>query len=120
MGTTTVDVSNTEDIIDSRDVIERISELEDADRDEVEQDELDMLLALQAEAEGYIVDWEHGEALIRDSYFQQYAEGLAESIGAIDRNASWPLSYIDWEGAADALKMDYTAIMYGDVTYWAR
>lgn len=65
-------------------------------------------------------DWKYGEALIRDSYFATYAEELASDIGAIDRNAKWPLSHIDWEAAADELKMDYTAIDFDGVEYWIR
>ena len=38
---------------------------------------------------------------------EEYAQDLAESIGAIDSDASWPLSYIDWERAARDLMMDY-------------
>jgi antirestriction protein len=35
------------------------------------------------------------------------AQELAESIGAIDENASWPMSCIDWEHAARELMYDY-------------
>lgn len=37
---------------------------------------------------------------------EEFAEQLAEDIGAIDRNARWPLSYIDWSRAADELRHD--------------
>lgn len=50
----------------------------------------------------------------------EYAETLAEDIGAIDRNAGWPLMHIDWEAAADALKMDYRQVDYDGVAYWMR
>jgi hypothetical protein len=141
-------ISNSDDIIDSRDVIARIEELE-SDRDaytvtednpgdeetnwtaadgtvfedywsEAEEDEYKALKSLADEASGYAADWYHGEALIRDSYFEEYAEELANDIGAIDRNARWPLNHIDWEAAADELKMDYTAVDFDGVTYWTR
>lgn len=151
-----------QDVIDSRDIIERIEELqaeredlsnaideaskavdelpEDAireDRDAAaraldeansalatwdasdEADELRVLLALQDEAEGS-ADWRHGEALIRDSYFKDYAQELAEDTGAIDRNASWPNTCIDWDQAARELQMDYTSVEFDGVTYWIR
>ena len=83
-------------------------------------EELNALLTLRDRAEGYSEDWKYGATLIRDSYFEQYAEQTAEDIGAIDRNASWPLSFIDWEAAAEALKGDYTSVDFGGVTYWVR
>jgi hypothetical protein len=87
--------------------------------DEEEQEELEALEALAAQCEGY-GDWEHGEALIRGSYFEEYAQELAEDIGAIDRNASWPNTCIDWEQAARELAMDYTQVDFDGVTYLMR
>lgn len=113
-------MDNSEDIIDSRDVIARIAELEDEERDEDEEAEYVALVAFAEDGENYIADWTYGEALIRDSYFEEYAEQLAEDIGAIDGNASWPLTFIDWSAAADALQEDYTALDFDGVTYWGR
>ncbi len=81
-------ISNSDDIIDSRDVIERIAYLHADETDEAEQEELDTLLALQEDAEGYAEDWQHGVTLIRDSYFRDYAIELADDISAIPNNAS--------------------------------
>ncbi len=115
------DINNAQDTIDSRDVIERIKELEAIEtRDEEEEEELAALKALAEEGALYAPDWEYGETLIRDSYFAEYAEELAEDIGAIDRNAKWPLTCIDWEEAARQLKQDYTSIDFAGVAYWVR
>ncbi len=154
------EISNAEDVIDSRDVIERIEELEDEreslvsdvteakeaydqtdteadDYDEIEEkfteaetalscwdrdngDELKALKALANEADGYASDWKYGESLIRDSYFTEYAQQLAEDIGAIDRNANWPNDCIDWDKAAEELQQDYTSVDFDGVTYWIR
>lgn len=112
------EISNADDIIDSRDVIERIAELEaDEERTEDESEELAALQALAEEASQYAPDWEYG---VRDSYFEEYARELADDIGAMDRNANWPLCHIDWEAAADSLKMDYTSVDFDGVTYWVR
>lgn len=142
---TTREVSNSDDVIDSRDVIARIDELVDereafrdiaddsdadpADREaarvkleewEAENDaELGALLALEEQCKGY-TDWEDGATLIRDSYFEDYAEELADDIGAIDRNATWPLNCIDWEQAARELQQDYTQVDFDGVDYWVR
>ena len=84
-----------------------------------EANEHKVLSDLAEQCEGY-GDWAHGETLIRDSYFSTYCEELAEEIGAIDPDAKWPLNCIDWEAAADALKIDYTSLDFDGVDYWMR
>jgi hypothetical protein len=131
--TTTID--NTVDVIDSRDVIERIEELRDerdahdeegrgrswAEEYPEEAEELRALEELQSEAEGYASDWRHSAQLIRDSYFEDYARGLAEDLhGDALRRTEWPFSCIDWEAAASELQQDYTAVDFDGVTYWVR
>jgi hypothetical protein len=117
----TTEIGNTEDIIDSRDVIARIEYLEsDEERTEEETDELTALQALAEEASDYAEDWQYGAVLIRDSYFKEFAEEFASDIGAIDRNANWPLCHIDWDAAADSLKMDYAQVEFDGMAYWVR
>jgi hypothetical protein len=77
-------------------------------------------LAQLREMESEIPEWRHGETLINDSYFESYAQELAEDTGAIDSNATWPLNHINWEAAAEDLKSDYTPIEYDGETYWYR
>lgn len=114
-------MDNYDDIIDSRDVIARIEELEsDEDRTDEETDELDALKSLADEASGYAADWDYGEQLVRDSYFVTFAQELAEDIGAINSDASWPNDCIDWDQAARELQIDYTSVDFDGVTYWIR
>lgn len=117
-------IDNTADTIDSREVIARIDYLEnELTTDEIteeEEEELQALKALASEAADYAADWQYGETLIRDSYFEDYARELAEDIGAIDPDAGWPNSYIDWGRAAEALQMDYTSVEFDGITYWIR
>ena len=132
----TREVTNHADVIDSRDIIERLEELEgdrealveavtDAEQALSEWDasddaeELKTLKALADEADG-CMDWGHGETLVRDSYFKDYAQELADDIGAIPKDLSWPCSCIDWDQAARELQMDYTSVDFGGVTYWIR
>lgn len=116
----TIDISNSDDIIDSRDVIARIEQLEEMEtRDEEEQAELEVLKALAEEGAGS-PDWDYGETLIRESYFQEYAQQLAEDIGAIDPKANWPLNCIDWEQAAKELRHDYMTVDFNGVEYLIR
>ena len=118
-------IDNYEDMIDTRDVLDRIEELlidaSDALLTEAGTEELISLIRLicrVAEVSGE--DPEDGAGLIRDSYFQEYAQDLADDIGAIDANANWPVCHIDWEAAADSLKMDYSSLEFEGVTYWVR
>lgn len=110
---------NGDDIIDSRSILSRISDLEAEDElDEEDTEELRVLKALAEEGEGY-ADWPYGGTLIRDSHFTEYAQQLAEDIGAI-KGDGWPNGFIDWERAADALKQDYGTVDFDGVEYWIR
>lgn len=129
-------IDNTEDVIDSRDIIERIEELEAMELDSTwstdseeaterglddEEEELVNLRALAKDAADYAEDWQHGATLIRESYFVDYAQELAEDITGYDQSkASWPYTHIDWNAAADDLKQDYTEVEFNGVTYYVR
>ena len=113
-------VDNSEDILDSWDIIERIDELVSADQlDDEESLELEALKNLADEASGS-PDWKYGETLIRDSYFEDYAQELAEDCGMIPRGLNWPCTCIDWERAARALQRDYFRVNFAGVDYWIR
>ncbi len=118
------EISNSDDILDSRDVIERIEELRSMRDDDPEtfedSEELYALETLAEEASDYAPEWEFGETLIREGYFETYAQELAEDIGAVDPNASWPLTHIDWAAAAGELLIDYTAVDFDGQTYYIR
>jgi len=148
------EVSNSEDILDVRDIDERIEELEDEradlvdaiaedqasvddaeDSEEVEDiqdavkeheadldawddeyaEELRILRALKAELDGC-----EDPTLIRDSYFEDYAQELAEDLGLIPKDNPWPCYCIDWERAASELQTDYSSVEFDGVTYWVR
>lgn len=121
------DISSYDDIIDSRDVIERIEWLSDNDnyedseisRDDVTK-ELTALTDLAKQGEDYLEDWQYGVTLVRDSYFETYAQEFAEELDLIPANTAWPFTCIDWAQAARELQMDYTSVEYDGVTYWAR
>lgn len=155
-------ISNSDDVIDSRDVIARIEELEgeaqnaadhiaecETELAEIEAleettisiedrafalrmgieetqrgvadaaDELKALKSLADDLEGY-GDWSHGETLIRDSYFENYARELTEDLGMLRGVGSWLLTCIDWERVAKELQYDYTSAEFDGVTYWMR
>lgn len=128
------------DTIDSRDIQERIDELqsefdsyvdeyedsdgeEDAGEDllnwlEENGDEFVTLLEIKEEVEQYTSEWDSGAFMIADNHFEDYAQELAEDTGAIDRNAKWPLTHIDWDAAAEELKYDYSEFTIAGRSYW--
>src|SRR3990167_2818104 len=95
-------ITNNEDILDSRDLVERSDDLEGIeDRSEAEQEEFDSVVDILLQLRDVGQDSpEDGLTLIRDSYFQEYAQELAEDIGAVKHNMTWPMNCIDWEEAA--------------------
>ena len=128
------------DVIDVRDIIARVLELRD-ERDEYnekmgspdawdgvpdgEPDELNMLEGILSALAGYgggaefEGDW-YPVSLIAESYFQEYAQDLAEDCGMVDTSARWPMNCIDWEQAARELQMDYIPIIIHGSAYWYR
>ncbi|MCG7629027.1 hypothetical protein MHM88_14545 [Epibacterium sp. MM17-32] len=147
-----------DDILDTRDLEERIDELEALENDYLDakaeheeaveedygatQEEIDQLHAdlltaaanfdaddrqelkqlrdFKASMEDYC-DWILGETLIEEDYRETYAEQLASDIGAINRDARWPLRHIDWEAASEELfAHDYHHAELGGFTYYAR
>jgi hypothetical protein len=112
-----------DDYVDTSDLKGLLEEMRDH-ANHVTKDDLDpyeevLLAVLNDMAEG-IPDWVYGETLIADDAFEGYARELADDIGAVSSDASWPNTFIDWPAAADALRQDYTAFEVDGITYWAR
>lgn len=128
------EISSSDDIIDVRDIIARIEELEDEIPEDVsvrgdgdyrqEREELATLTALMDDLKGnggdeqWNGDW-YPVTLIRDSYFVEAMQELVQDIG--DLPAEIP-SYleIDWTATARNLRVDYTSTEFDGVTYWYR
>lgn len=115
---------NMDETIDSRDIIERIEELtlinpDDISREDAE--ELTILKELAAEGESYSSDWQHGETLIRDTYFVDYVRQMLEDCGEIPRGLPWYIS-INWEETAENIQQqnDYTELDFDGATYYIR
>ncbi len=103
------------------DRLDAARELRDTAADDFPAEEREELETLRSIAEqGNYGDWDHGETLILDSHFVDYAREFASDIGAISADAQWPLSHIDWDAAADALKADYTEIEAAGESYFMR
>jgi len=123
-------ISSRTDIIDSRDVIARIEELQELQEDNslssLEVEELQELLKLQEQAESS-PDWEHGETLIRRSYFVTYVEELIHECYEMPQelksgSGQWPWRHmsLDYEAAARELEQDYMEVHYFGEAYLIR
>jgi hypothetical protein len=134
-------ISNMDDTIDSRDIIERIEELnseletfhdeqettlsfEYALQDRVnfpgmeeEYDEWKTLSDIAEECEGYASDWQYGEQLIRRSYFEQAMDEMVDDCYELPKDMPfWMSIKLDY----DALEQDYTSVDYDGVEYLIR
>jgi hypothetical protein len=118
--------------LDTRDLKARLEELEDMRRayqesiglpmpeaplDDEEESELAELESLRDDIGSA---WDDGETMIPVDEFQDYARELADDIGAIPDDVSWPLTCIDWEHAASELRHDYTEVTWQGINYYVR
>lgn len=119
----------TADVIDVRDIITRVEELETVSAPENDEpdDASEELIALMSYLddlrgnggdERWRGDW-YPVTLIRDSYFQRYAEELCEDIGDVPRDMPIYL-VIDWGATARNIQYDYTSTEIDGATYWYR
>lgn len=125
----------TADIIDVRDIIARIEELESLKDDhEAEPDgghwsdedaqELQTLTAIMEDLKGYggdeqwRGDW-YPITLIRETYFPDYVQELLEDCGEIPRDLPHYI-HIDWEATARDVKVDYGSVTVDGVEYLYR
>ncbi len=103
-----------EDFLYSEDANEK---LDDATIPEELQKRLDLMESYDEEAiDAYIsLGFETGDSLenFEEAYSgkfdsnEDFAQNMAEEIGAINRDASWPNNCIDWEQAAREIMYDY-------------
>lgn len=127
------------DVIDSRDIIKRIDELEgiknsmqqDVDEGKAsgselalwlqgeESEELNELKELAEEASQYSIDWEYGETLIHEDYFTEYCMEILKDCGDLPRDIYWYI-VIDEEATAENLKSDYVELELDGKTYYMR
>lgn len=123
-----------QDYFDSRDMIERIEELEaleeaalaeDATREDRDEwgcgldDELATLREFQDDVGN--PEWIHGMTFIAESHFEDYAQELCTDLGYLPDNLpGFIASNIDWAGVAEDLRVDYTEYELDGNTYYAR
>ena len=113
----TIEYEN-EDVFDSRNVEERIEELEEQEQlNEEELEELRDLNELKEECLNY--GWENGIQFIRESYFEEYAEELFNEC-YVSSVPDMVNNYIDYKKFASDLQMDYSEIEFRGITFFWR
>jgi hypothetical protein len=131
------EISNTDDLIDSHDILARVEHLEDSlerakdddgivrkladftEEESADFTEWEILKALSNECAQYSADWEYGECLVRDSYFKTYTQEFCEDTVSIPSDLpDW--IEVDWEATARNVQQDYTEVDFDGVAYWVR
>ena len=123
------EVDLNQDIIDTRDIVERFEELERT-YDEFETpeeiknwedlEEYTKLGKLIEEIDSYAGDnCADGVTLISEHYFTNYCKELLEDCGDIPSDMPWFIA-IDWEETADNMRVDYTEAEINGTTYLFR
>lgn len=114
--------TGTPEYFDSREVNERIAELEDRDLTPelsfTEEKELEALTALRDEAEHDEGEWDYGITLIREDCRAEHVEEDLSTFMNTDEIPSWVV--IDWDATAEEYfdaKRTYT---FRGTTYYAR
>ena len=123
-----MEFTNDMEYIDSRDILERIEELEDLLEDalaeeeleEWELHELECLRTIEAEW-GDPRSFRDGITLINEGFWVEYVRELAWDLGLVnDKDYQWPYNHINWDEAAEELLIDYQEVDFDGVTYYAR
>jgi len=82
--------------------------------DEINELESELGMDLESAAKNLIY-------FIAEDDFTQYAEEFASDIGAVTVSSyDWPISHIDWDAAAEELKMDFSEVEWQGTTYLFR
>lgn len=126
------EISNTDNVIDSRDVIARIEELAQQARDyandeegaeplsDEEDAEMSSLSDFATQGANSTDDWDHGATLIRYSYFTEYIRDYVQEMSSDALSTLPDYVMIDWEATADQLHSHYSSVEFDGVTYYVR
>jgi hypothetical protein len=105
----------------SDEITNRIAYLSNLPEREVnEEEELEWLLKVEAEAKSYNEDYDCGESLINDEYLDVYAAEYASEIFPMDQLSHWPCNCINWVEATEELKKEMGRIDWNGSTFWIR
>jgi hypoxanthine phosphoribosyltransferase len=113
-----IDITNFDDVIDSRDILEYIEKYKDV------EDFEEKVKALQSIVEEYcdnytdgLEDLKFGVFFIRDSYFEEYMSDYFFEVNQVDEALE---CYIDIEAFARDQQYDYASVNFRGIDYWYR
>jgi antirestriction protein len=115
---------NIVDLRDLADELDTLREMQDAD--DFDALRFDALQSLESEMQSWGADdlRDAGDSyeptMIAERDFVEYAQELAEDIGAVPADLTWPMYCIDWERAARELRHDYTSVTFDGDDYLIR
>lgn len=138
--------TGTQDVIDSRDILERIEELTNdflcgVESGELGLDDFDMtfsdwlsggldyddavevfeLIRFREEYDGQFGDYfTDGVTFVHEDYFTEFAKDSIEDMGYVVPNEMPAWIVIDWEATAENFREYYTEVEFLGQTYWAR
>ena len=107
-------ITNTDDVIDSRDILDYIEENKD-DRDFELENFVKKFRAEHSDYDKALEDLEFGVTFIRDSYFEDYMWDYFLQFNQVDEALE---CYIDIEAFARDQQYDYERISFDGVEYW--
>lgn len=115
------DIRNGQNTIDVEDLRKELEALRSSELDENDEEDSERLEELEG-LEDFVNEIGQcgGNMLIHDSHMTEYAQQLAEDIGAISDSGEWPATRIDWDAAVTDMQQDYHACNWGSETYWIR
>lgn len=119
------EISSTDDLIDSRNVVTRFEELSYAsDNDFIDDDEkLELKSLARLIMKGIdLEDWDHGAILVHSGYFTEYIKDYMQEAEAEALNVMANIfkANLDWEGIADDMRHDFTIIEWEGETFYTR
>lgn len=138
-----------QDIIDTRDLIEKRDELKQSILDsflenfehyedrtecfedilfeeeeiqswkEIWEDELEQIGEINKIEDELGREFDYGVTLVHEDYWEEYVEDLLVEIGYLPKDIPSWIE-IDWEATANNVKVDYTEVEYQGQTYYGR
>jgi len=107
--------------IDTCDLVSELNDLEAEDgdgKDGLEAEEIERRDAIRELLEDIGSEDDDGVTLIPEDGFVEYAQELAEDIGAVEDFSAWPATCIDWQAAANDLATDYSTVEFDGESYY--
>jgi hypothetical protein len=106
--------TNSDDVINSRDILSYIKDKEN-DRDFELENFVKKFSSEHSDYDKALEDLELGITFIRDSYFEDYMLDYFLQFNQVDEALVW---YIDIEAFARDQQYDYTSIDFDGIEYW--